>query len=252
MSKVIVVTGTSRGIGKAIVDELMIMDPNVVVYGVARTAAALKTLSTQYNGRFFYVTGDISKSSIQRELVSAITKQHGRCDALVANAGVLEPVAPVDEYNQDQWLAHFNLNFFSIVFLVSQLLPLLEETRGNVVFVSSGASVKHYYGWSCYGAAKAALNSYAQALASEKSRIRSIAVAPGVVNTQMQVDIRDTFGPRSMTPEALKRFTDLQEEGQLLPPNVPGAVYAALALNGIPKELNGIYIRYDDPRLAES
>ncbi|SMN22609.1 similar to Saccharomyces cerevisiae YIR035C Putative cytoplasmic protein of unknown function [Maudiozyma saulgeensis] len=252
MSKIIVVTGTSRGIGKAIVDELMELDPNVVVYGVARTEAALKQLATEYNGRFFYVAGDISQKSVQEELVSRIKKQHGYCDGLVANAGVLEPVAPVEEYDQEQWLTHFNINFFSIVSLVSQLLPQIEAARGNIVFVSSGASVKHYYGWSCYGAAKAALNSYAQALACEKPSIRSIAVAPGVVDTQMQVDIRDKFGPRSMTAESLKRFTDLQEQGQLLPPDVPGAVYAALVFKGIPKELNGAYIRLNDPRLAES
>ena len=250
MSKVIVVTGVSRGIGRAIVHELMSKDDSVIVYGIARTESSLKELHNEYEDRFHYIVGDISDISIQKKLISQIAQEQGHCDSLIANAGVLEPVAPVDEFDQEKWQTHFNINFFSVVSLVSQLLPYIEKVNGNCIFVSSGASVKHYYGWSCYGAAKAALNSYAQALASEKSNIRSIAVAPGVVDTQMQVDIREKFGPQSMTPQALKRFTDLQKNGQLLKPEIPASVYAALAFNGIPNDLNGSYVRYNDPRLT--
>lgn len=250
MSKVIVVTGVSRGIGRAIVDELMSKNDSVIIYGIARTESSLKELQKGYEGRFHYIVGDISDNEIQKKLVSRVVEEQGHCNALIANAGVLDPVAPVDEFDQQKWQTHFNINFFSIVSLVSQLLPYVEKVNGNCVFVSSGASVKHYYGWSCYGAAKAALNSYAQALASEKPNIRSIAVAPGVVDTQMQVDIREKFGPKSMTPQALKRFTDLQKNGQLLKPEIPASVYAALALNGIPNDLNGTYVRYNDARLT--
>lgn len=249
MPKVIVVTGVSRGIGRAVVHELMSKDSSAIVYGIARTESALKELYKEYDGRFHYVVGDISDTAIQKKLVSQVIQEQGHCDSLIGNAGVLEPVAPVDEFDQEKWQTHFNINFFSVVSLVSQLLPYIERVKGNCIFVSSGASVKHYYGWSCYGAAKAALNSYAQALASEKPNIRSIAVAPGVVDTQMQVDIRERFGPKSMTPQALKRFTDLQKNGQLLKPQVPAGVYAALAITGIPKDLNGLYVRYNDPRL---
>lgn len=249
MPKVIVVTGTSRGIGKAIVENLFKLEQNLIVYGIARTEQPLKELSVRHQGKFYYFVGDISDEAFQSKLLSDIINRHSRIDGLVANAGVLEPVAPIGEYDSTKWKKHFDVNFFSIVSLVSLMLPYLEKTRGNIVFVSSGASTKPYFGWSCYCASKAAVNSFAQCLASELPLINTISVAPGVVDTQMQVDIRDTFGPRSMTQESLKRFTDLKQNNQLVDPRVPAAVYSKLVLNGIPGELNGKYLRYNDERL---
>lgn len=87
-------------------------------------------------------------------------------------------------------------------------------------------------------------------LASEEQKIRAVAVAPGVVDTQMQSDIRERFGPKSMTPEALKRFTDLKENNQLLDVKLPATIYANLALNGISDQINGKYLRYNDSQLS--
>ena len=63
--------------------------------------------------------------------------------------------------------------------------------------LSSGASVKPYNGWSAYGCSKAALNHFAMDIASEEpsDKVRAVCIAPGVVDTQMQKDIRETLGP---------------------------------------------------------
>ncbi|CCF55453.1 hypothetical protein KAFR_0A00150 [Kazachstania africana CBS 2517] len=247
-SKVIIVTGVSRGIGKAVVESIFSKDSNAVVYGIARTETSLQELKTQYSN-FHYVVGEVTDTAKTEALVKMATDSYGKIDSIIANAGVLNPVAKITEFNYDDWKRHFDINFFSIVQLVSISLPALEKSRGNLIFVSSGASVKSYNGWSCYCAAKAALNSFAQSIAAEHSLVRSIAVAPGVVDTKMQEDIRDTFGPRGMSNDALKRFTDLKRNNQLLEPTVPAAVFAELALHAIPPQLNGKYVRYDDESL---
>lgn len=64
----------------------------------------------------------------------------------------------------------------------------------------------------------------------------------------MQTEIRDTFGKR-MTPEALKRFTDLKQQNQLLSPDYVAKFYGNLVVRGIAKEINGKYLRYSDPEL---
>lgn len=247
--RVVIVTGASRGIGRAIIDALFQLSPNTIVYGIVRPKSSLQEIKSRFDGQFFYVVGDVTDEDAQKQLVAKAMKDHGKIDSIVANTGILEPVAPVGTSNSKDWKRHFDVNLFSITSLVSLALPYLESSRGNIVFVSSGASVKPYFGWSCYCASKAALNSYARSIACERPNVKSIAVAPGVVDTQMQVDIRENFGPRSMTPESLKKFTDLKENDQLLDVKIPATILAKLALNGIPESLNGEYVRYNDERL---
>lgn len=250
MSKVVLVTGVSRGIGRAIVDELLKPGNDAVVYGIARSEEPLKELKATYPDTFSYVTGDINDPSSLEKLVHDAVKVHGKIDSVIANAGVLDPVQDVNHLDANAWKKLFNVNFFSIVSLASIAMPHLSKAHGSLILVSSGASVKSYYGWGAYGASKAAVNHFAMTVAQESSTVKAIAVAPGVVDTQMQVDIRDVFGPNSMPPEALKRFTDLKKNNELLHPSVPAAVYARLALKGIPNTLNGVYVRYNDERLS--
>ncbi|CCK73092.1 sepiapterin reductase family protein IRC24 KNAG_0M02390 [Huiozyma naganishii CBS 8797] len=252
--RVVVVTGASRGIGRAVVGELLALGDDVVVVGVARDAAQLQEVQDEYGAsKFQYLAGDVADVALHDSLKTFLTERYSRLDGLVANAGMLEPVAPLDQFLDagSSWERHFSLNVFSVVSLVARLLPLLKQARGNIVAVSSGASVKPYAGWACYCASKAALNSYTRSIASEVPEVRAIAVAPGVVATQMQQHIRETLGPQGMPAAALKRFTDLHTDGLLLDPHVPGRTIARLALEGIPEQLNGEYIRHDDQQLHQ-
>lgn len=249
MTKVVLVTGASRGIGRAIVDDVLKREKDAAVYGVARSEELLSEIKEKYGNRFYYVVGDITDDSVLEKLVNGAVERHGHIDSVIANAGVLKPVQDVSKLDVASWKRLFDVNFFSVVSLTSKVIPYLSKVHGNLIFVSSGASVKPYYAWGAYGSSKAALNHFAMTVAAETSEVRSIAIAPGVVDTQMQVDITEKLGPDAMTPEALKRFIDLRKNKELLPPAVPAAVYGKLALEGIPAELNGQYLRYNDKRL---
>lgn len=259
MGKIILVTGASRGIGLQLVKTIIEKDDECVIYGVARTEASLQSLQKEYGAdKFMYRACDITDRSQVEALVEEIRNKHGKLDSIVANAGMLEPVKSISqatsEHDIKQWERLFDVNFFSIVTLVTLCLPLLKGSPfvSNIVFVSSGASVKPYNGWSAYGCSKAALNHFAMDIASEEpsDKVRAVCIAPGVVDTQMQKDIRETLGPQGMTPEALERFTQLYKTSSLLDPKVPAAVLAQLALKGIPDALNGQYLRYNDERLG--
>lgn len=217
---------------------------------VARSRLALDELKAKYGERVAIVVGDVADASVAAEAVSTAVQTFGGIDSVVANAGVLDPVNPVAKANVEKWKMLFDINFFSVVELVKQALPHLKKTHGKVVAVSSGASTKPYYGWGAYGASKAALNHFVQLLAAENSDISAISVAPGVVATEMQKDIREKFGG-NMTPESLQRFVDLHEKGELLPPEVPAHVYVNLALRGWPELLNGQYHRVGASSMEE-
>ena len=244
-SHVSIVTGASRGIGKAIA-EILLKTPTSKVIVIARTQAPLEALEKQFGSdRVGIVTGDITDPQTSKKAVELAISKFGQLNSVIANAGVLEPVGSIDSITVEEWKRLFDINLFSIVELIKQSLSHLKKTNGRVLAVSSGASTKPYSGWYAYGSSKAALNHLIMSLAEEEKDIQAISIAPGVVNTEMQVDIREKFG-KGMSAEGLQRFIDLHEKKQLAAPEEPGTVYANLALKGWPQELNGKYLRYND------
>lgn len=250
MVKSVIVTGVSRGIGKSIVEQILTNDMSTVVTGIARSESSLKSLKDKFGNRFFYVTGDVTDRNAVNSLAQEALNRTGRIDSVVANAGVLEPVQNIQKADVEGWKRLFDINFFSVVTLSTVTIPHLIKTQGNLILVSSDACDMWFSGWGAYGASKAALNHLALTISKESDGVKAIAVAPGVVDTSMQVDIRDRFSHTGMTAETAKFFKDLKANGALLDVKVPASVYSKLAIEGIPDELNGKYISYDDKRLS--
>jgi NAD(P)-dependent dehydrogenase (short-subunit alcohol dehydrogenase family) len=89
-------------------------------------------------------------------------KTYRGIDGLILNAGVLDPMCRIgSDTSLDEWRAHFDINFFSLVSALKAALPALRasDLGGRVVFVSSGAAVGGVAGWGAYNAGKAAMNS---------------------------------------------------------------------------------------------
>ncbi|GAV56103.1 hypothetical protein ZYGR_0AZ02750 [Zygosaccharomyces rouxii] len=250
MVKSVIVTGVSRGIGRSVVEQILTSEESSIVTGIARSESSLRSLKDQFGDRFFYVIGDVTDKNAVNALVQEALNRTGRIDSVVANAGVLDPVQNIQKADVDGWKKLFDVNFFSVVTLSTVTIPHLMKSQGNLIFVSSDACNMWFSGWGAYGASKAALNHLALTVSKESDGVKAIAVAPGVVDTNMQVDIREKFSHTGMTPETAKLFKDFKDNGVLLDVKVPASVYAKLALKGIPDELNGEYVSYDDKRLA--
>ena len=113
------------------------------------------------------------------------------------------------------------------------------------MLTSSGAATSATSTWGAYGTSKAALNHLGRFLASEESDVTTIAIAPGVVDTDMQKELRDVHVSKMKEQDAA-RFIKYHEEGTLLKPEQPGNVMARVVLAG-PKDLSGKYLRYYVP-----
>lgn len=228
---------------------MLTKSPTANIVAIARSKDDLDLLVKKYGlDRVGIVVGDVSETSTSKSAVDLAIKKFGSINSVILNAGVLSPVNPIAKAEIEKWKTLFDINFFAPLDLIQQSLPHLRESHGNVIAVLSGASTSAYFGWGAYGASKAALNHLIQSLVAEEPEISAISVAPGVVNTAMQADIRDVFGA-NMTKESLQKFVDLHKNDQLLPPEIPATIYANLALNGWGKELNGKYLRYNDANL---
>ncbi|MDN6065022.1 MAG: SDR family NAD(P)-dependent oxidoreductase [Lactococcus lactis] len=249
MSTVLVLTGASSGIGASIA-KIYLTKPNTFLVAVARSQDKLQKIVDEHGSeRVGIVVGDVCDESTVKASIELAVKKFGKVNTVICNAGVLYPVETVDNANIDSWKSSFDVNFFSVVNLAKYAIPELRKTSGNFISVSSGASVGATSGWGCYGASKAALNHLMLTIAEAEQDIKTVSIAPGVVDTPMQGEIREKHS-KSMKPESHKRFTDLFKDNKLLPPEVPAKVYVNLALkNDWDSSMNGKYFRYNDESL---
>ncbi|KAF2678380.1 short chain dehydrogenase-like protein [Lentithecium fluviatile CBS 122367] len=245
---VIILTGASRGIGQAIAHHLLSQHHKLVL--ISRTHSALDQLHYQYGSdRVEVLAGDLADFSLAAKAVERANDRWGRLDALVVNHGTLDPVKKVADSTVEEWRTGFGVNVFSAVALVQAALPLLRKSHGRIIFTSSGASINAYQGWGCYGAGKAVLNHLALTLAVEEPLLTTVSVRPGVVDTEMQREIREVHRGAMSEGDAAK-FQGLKRDGGLLKPELPGRVIARLAV-AAGRELGGRFLNWNDGALKE-
>ncbi|XP_042466371.1 tropinone reductase homolog At5g06060-like [Zingiber officinale] len=183
------VTGGSKGIGCAIVEELARF--GAAVHTCARNEAELKQSLQKWRDLKLQVTGsvcDVSSSEEREKLIKEVsTIFNGKLNILVNNAASGH-IKPVLEVTQEEYKHTMNINL-EAGFHLSQLAhPLLKASgRGNIVFISSITSLQGNSFMSVYGASKGAMNQLTRGLACEwaKDNIRTNCVAPGLINTPM-------------------------------------------------------------------
>ncbi|KAF8484749.1 short-chain dehydrogenase [Russula ochroleuca] len=251
---VVVITGASRGIGLA-ATSFLLETFKATVIAISRTRSSeLDALATAHPEALQIVQCNITDELAFTRAIQSVPAKYGRLDALVLNAGTLDPMMRIASSDTplDAWRTHFEVNVYSLVTALKAAAPSLRESPngGKVIFVSSGAAVGGVAGWGPYNASKAAMNSLNRTLATEeKGKIISIAVRPGKVDTDMQREIRE-FGGIHMAPGDHDSFVREKNNGLLLKPEDPGHVIAGLAVNG-PESLSGEFVSWDDPRCYE-
>ncbi|CAE6426821.1 unnamed protein product [Rhizoctonia solani] len=250
-SPVIIVTGASRGIGLAVVGALLkSYKARVVTLSRTRTPE-ISALASEHQDSLVLFEGDVTEEQSALSAVDLAKSKFGRLDGLILNAGVLEPIGRIgsSELSIESWKTVFDVNFFSLLHLIKAGLPLLRESHGRVVLVSSGAATKGFVGWGPYSASKAAMNSLARTLASEEKDVVSVAVRPGVVDTEMQSIIRSR-GLSSMKPEEHEMFITLHAGSQLVKPEDTAHVIAGLSVGAKP-ELSGSFVDWQSEEVKE-
>lgn len=191
--KVVVVTGASRGIGAAAARALA--SEGAAVALLARTEAACQALAEEIanaGGRAEAFACDVSDSRQVAAAARGVREALGRVDALVNNAGVVEPIGKLGDCEPARWMDNIDINLGGPVRLLHALLPDLLAVGGTVVNISSGAAHRPLEGWSAYCAGKAALAMLTRSLHLEYGGegLRVFGFGPGVVDTEMQVTIR--------------------------------------------------------------
>lgn len=249
-SRVLIITGASRGLGAAAARAAAELGANVTL--AARSPDGLNAVLKEVEaggGRGLAVRADVSRADDCREVIRQTVEAFGRIDGLINNSGMIEPIAPLAEADIDEWALNLSVNLLAPVRLIQLALPHLRQSRGRIVNVTSGAAVAVIGGWTAYSAAKAALNHLTRILAQEEPQVTTLALRPGIVDTAMQSAIR-AKGKGRMAEANYRRLAGAYETGTLLPPDLPGRAMALLALYA-PPEWSGEVLNWDDDRVKQ-
>lgn len=203
---VALITGGSAGLGRALAHALADEGWRVVVDGrdPGRLAGA-----ADHPG-IVAVPGDVTNEWHCGALAAAVERE-GRLDLLVHNASTLgpTPLPRLDASSTDNLHQVWRTNVAAPLALTADLLPLLVDSRGTLLSISSDAGVEHYEGWGLYGASKAALDHLTLTFGAENPEIAAYAVDPGDMRTQMHQDafpgedISDRPLPETVVPHLL-------------------------------------------------
>jgi NAD(P)-dependent dehydrogenase (short-subunit alcohol dehydrogenase family) len=226
--KVAIVTGASRGLGRAVAAGLRESGWALIVDG--RDAGALRKAeehlrqSLPGGPQILAIPGDVTDPGHRRVLVEA-ARDLGRLDLLVNNAGVLgpSPLPALADYPLEGLREVVEVNLVAPLALFQETADLLRAAPGGgrLVMVSSDAAAEAYPGWGGYGAAKASVEQLAAVLAAEEPALRVWVVDPGDLRTRMHQeaypgeDISDRPEPETVVPAFLRLVESDRPSGRL-------------------------------------
>ncbi|WUH99221.1 SDR family oxidoreductase [Spirillospora sp. NBC_00431] len=223
--KTALITGASRGLGRALAHELARDGWHLVID--ARDAAALSAAATGIGGSVTAIAGDVTDPAHRADLVRAVDDG---LDLLVNNASTLGPTPmyrlaalPVTDLADT-----FATNVLAPLALIQDVLPSLRERRGAILNITSDAAVENYETWGGYGSSKAALEQLSNVLAAEEPDVAVWWADPGEMNTDM---LRAAGEDADAAPPPEKAATALHH---LVTTRPPSGRYQATDLAGTP------------------
>ena len=186
--KVAIVTGASRGIGRAIA--LGFAEAGADVAVAARTEGDLETLAKEIEGlgrRALVVPTDVTQREALENLVSTTVKELGKLDIMVNNAGGSNFMAPLVSLRPSGWDKLRTLNLDSVFHATQLAAQAMVDNGGSIIQIASVAGVQGAQGLSPYSAAKGGVRLFTQAVAKElaSSNVRLNSIAPGWIDTPL-------------------------------------------------------------------
>jgi NAD(P)-dependent dehydrogenase (short-subunit alcohol dehydrogenase family) len=211
-----ILTGHTRGLGAAIARELLLR--NIPVLGIARNRNG--ELEKLFPHLLQQAEVNLGESVALLEWLGNGALQafaeNCKCILLINNAGIVEPVGPLDKQDAVTIAQAITLNVATPAVLSSAVATQAGVEEVRILHISSGAGRNAYSGWSIYCATKAALDHHARSVALDALKhVRICSLAPGVIDTDMQAVIRATSKEQFPMRE---RFEELKRSGQLVKP----------------------------------
>ncbi len=203
--RITVITGASKGIGKAAAAAFSCAGDRV--YNLSRSGETTETA--------VHIPCDVSDETQSKEAIEAVSEREGRIDVLILNAG-FGISGPVETTELEQAKKQFDVCLFGAIRVLKAALPLLRESKGMILFTSSVAAVTPIPYQAFYSAAKAAINSVVMALRNELkgTGIRVAAVLPGDVKTDFTAKREKNPANVELYPNEVRSVAKMEHDEQ--------------------------------------
>jgi NAD(P)-dependent dehydrogenase (short-subunit alcohol dehydrogenase family) len=218
-----VITGASRGLGRAVSLALARRGATLVVDARGRSALddVAHELLDAGAAAVESLPGSVTDPAHRAAIAEAVGRA-GRLDLLVNNASTIgpSPQPALRDYPLEEWSRVYDVNVAAPLALTQLLLPVLRRSGGAVVNITSDAAVEPYDGWGGYGSSKAALDQWTAILAAEEPGVHVYSFDPGDMRTQMHQeafpdeDISDRPEPEVVVPAVLRLLDERPAHGR--------------------------------------
>lgn len=202
-SKLILITGCSKGLGLAMVRSFTALGHTVI--GCARNAKAMADLQKEFGSPHSFTTVDVANAANVQAWADQILQRHAAPDLLLNNAAVIHPNAPFWEVSSDRFNQVIDVNVKGLANVLRAFLPaMVKAKKGVIVNFSSGWGRSTSPEVSGYCASKYAVEGLTASLAQElPAGMAAVALNPGIINTEM---LQDCFGKESAShyPDAVQ------------------------------------------------
>ena len=220
----VVITGANRGLGEALVNQFK--DDHVIA--ITRTTTENENVNKQY-------TCDLSYEGSVQHVVDEIKRDYKINESdevlLINNAGTVKPVSRSENTCIDGYMTSYKINTLAPIILSTGFVDWLKDVNceKKIVNISSGAAINAVSGWGAYCSSKAALNMFTDVIRLEQENeqrgVKVVTFRPGVIDTDMQLEIRSS---KKEDFEDLDRFKAMKDNEQLLPADLVASALCKL------------------------
>jgi len=184
-NKVILITGATSGVGKALAEHFYKKNYKLILVGSSKEKVDKQ--SKKFKKNTLFICADLTKSNDVKRIVSDSITKFKKIDILIANAGLYEPDKIISG-NPDRWERVISVNVTSVFRLVNLVLPHMKKNKFGDIAITSSISGHQAIHWEpIYSASKHAIQSFAHGLRTQvsKNNIRVISIAPGMIMTEL-------------------------------------------------------------------
>ena len=213
--KVVLITGSSGGIGKAIAQKFAKAGAKVALNDIAQVEENLKTTAEELGGKYFLA--DVSKLEEVERMVEEIKKEFGRLDVLVNNAGITQD-RTLAKMTQEEWQRVIDIDLTGVFNCTKATLPLIIANQGKIINLSSLVGQRGNFGQTNYAAAKAGIIGFTKSLSKEVGRfgVTVNALAPGFIETRLTENLPEEMKTMVKKLTSLGRFGKPEEVANLV------------------------------------